>query len=127
MANLEDVTAALDTLGVKTCLACGKLGVKSLCSRCRSVSFCGAACQKAAWPGHKKECKRIVREKAEAEKAAAEKKAATERKKEIEARVKEARKARLLDGIAAAGSGVDDVCSTRVEESFRGLASVDAW
>ena len=30
------------------------------------MSFCGKACQKVAWPGHKKECRRIVREKAEA-------------------------------------------------------------
>ena len=64
MENMQNVTAALNALGVKTCLACGKAGAKSLCMGCRSVSFCGKACQKVAWPGHKKECRRIVREKA---------------------------------------------------------------
>ena len=66
MENMQNVTAALNALGVKTCLACGKAGAKSLCSLCKSVRFCGRACQKVAWPGHKKECRRIVREKAEA-------------------------------------------------------------
>ena len=66
MATVQNVTAALDALGVKTCLACGKAGAKSLCTGCRSVSFCGRDCQRAAWPGHKRECRRIVREKAEA-------------------------------------------------------------
>ena len=65
MENMQNVTAALNALGVKTCLACGKAGAKSLCMGCRSVSFCGKACQKVAWPGHKKECRRIVREKAQ--------------------------------------------------------------
>ena len=46
MENMQNLTAALNALGVKTCLACGK------------------ACQKEAWPGHKKECRRIVRERA---------------------------------------------------------------
>ena len=64
MENMQNVTAALNALGVKTCLACGKAGAKSLCMGCRSVSFCGKACQTVAWPGHKKECRRIVRERA---------------------------------------------------------------
>ena len=64
MENMQNVTAALNTLGVKTCLACGKAGAKSLCMGCNTVYFCGKACQTQAWPGHKKECRRIVREKA---------------------------------------------------------------
>ena len=64
MENMQNLTAALNHLGVKTCLACGKAGAKSLCMGCRSVSFCGKACQKVAWPGHKKECRRVQREKA---------------------------------------------------------------
>ena len=64
MENMQNVTAALNALGVKTCLACGKAGAKSLCTGCRSVSFCGKACQKEAWSGHKKECRRVVRERA---------------------------------------------------------------
>ena len=63
---MQNVTAALNALGVKTCLACGKAGAKSLCMGCKTVYFCGKACQTVAWPGHKKECRRVVREKAEA-------------------------------------------------------------
>ena len=64
MENMQNVTHALNALGVKTCLACGKAGAKSLCMGCKTVYFCGKACQKEAWPGHKKECRRIVRERA---------------------------------------------------------------
>ena len=64
MENMQNVTAALNALGVKTCLACGKAGAKSLCMGCKTVYFCGKACQTQAWPGHKKECRRVVREKA---------------------------------------------------------------
>ena len=63
---MEHLTEALDRLGVKTCPVCGKTGAKSLCLGGRSASDCGKACQKAAWPTHKRECRRIVREKAEA-------------------------------------------------------------
>ena len=80
---MEHVTAALERLGVKTCAYCGQSGAKSLCSGCRSEHFCGMACQTAAWPGHKEECRRIMREKT------------------IAARVAAAKKARLLDPIAA--------------------------
>ena len=65
MENMQNVTAALDALGAKPCLACGKAGAKSLCMGCKTVYFCGKACQTEAWPGHKKECRRILREKAE--------------------------------------------------------------
>ena len=64
MENMQNVTHALNALGVKTCLACGKAGAKSLCMGCKTVYFCGKACQTVAWPGHKKECRRIKREKA---------------------------------------------------------------
>ena len=63
MENMQNVTAALNALGVKTCLACGKAGAKSLCMGCKTVYFCGKACQTQAWPGHKKECRRVVRER----------------------------------------------------------------
>ena len=63
---MEHLTDAFDRLGVKTCAACGLTGAKSVCLGCRSVSYCSKACQKVAWPTHKRECRRIVREKAEA-------------------------------------------------------------
>ncbi len=37
-------------------LAHGKL---KECSTCRSVRYCGRACQKADWPAHKATCKRL--------------------------------------------------------------------
>ena len=68
MEDMQDVTAALDALGVKVCAICGSesIPITLLCGTCGTLSFCGKACQDAAWPGHKKECRRIVREKAEA-------------------------------------------------------------
>ena len=60
---MEHLTEALEHLGVKCCPVCGKTGAKSLCVACRSVSYCGKACQKVAWPSHKRECRRIVRER----------------------------------------------------------------
>ena len=64
MENMQNVRAALDALGVKTCLACGKTGAKSVCAGCRTVSFCGKACQTEAWRGHKRACRRVQRERA---------------------------------------------------------------
>jgi len=31
----------------------------STCTRCKAVKYCGAACQRAAWPHHKGVCKRV--------------------------------------------------------------------
>lgn len=39
------------------CAQCGAAGAAFFCGRCRRVSFCNAACQRASWPLHKKECK----------------------------------------------------------------------
>ena len=42
------------------CGHCGKQAAPttklSICARCKSVKYCGAACQKAAWPRHKGVC-----------------------------------------------------------------------
>ena len=51
MENMQDVTAALNALGVKTCLACGKTGAKSLCMGCR-VNAAGECMLSRRWmPG----------------------------------------------------------------------------
>jgi len=106
MENMQNVTAALNALGVKTCLACGKAGAKSLCMGCKTVYFCGKACQTQAWPGHKKECRRIKRERARVlDKAAADFAA-------DEAIAADACQAALLQRLVAS--------STRVEGAFVG-------
>ena len=64
MNNLENIKAALASVGIKTCAFCGKTGAKSLCTGCRGVSFCGKECQTAAWPGHKRACRRAMRARA---------------------------------------------------------------
>ena len=40
------------------CNMCGKsIAAPKLCSLCKKVVYCGEACQREAWPQHKKECK----------------------------------------------------------------------
>jgi len=41
-----------------SCAHCGAQPAASLrrCARCKEASYCGAECQKAAWPEHKKNC-----------------------------------------------------------------------
>lgn len=42
------------------CGNCGKQGnTLKKCTACKSVYYCGKACQRKAWPCHKKECKEI--------------------------------------------------------------------
>ena len=52
-----------------TCDYCSKSSTEKLniCSRCRNVAYCNAECQKAAWAGHKKVCKRVPAAAAEEE------------------------------------------------------------
>ena len=39
------------------CVHCGAAAAKKKCSRCLSARYCGAACQRASWPEHKKVCR----------------------------------------------------------------------
>jgi hypothetical protein len=41
------------------CAQCGGPATER-CAGCRGVHYCGRACQKAAWPGHKRLCKRTM-------------------------------------------------------------------
>ena len=58
------------------CDHCGKTAEQAsvkllkVCGNCHSVRFCNAACQTAAWPGHKAACKARVKEREEATKVA---------------------------------------------------------
>jgi len=54
-----NVALALEALALRDrCSQCGKQDAAVLrrCSRCKQASYCGAACQNAAWKGHKKLC-----------------------------------------------------------------------
>ena len=44
---------------VQACDGCGNAG-KLRCSRCKSVHYCSAACQRNAWRGHKRACLAIA-------------------------------------------------------------------
>ena len=54
----EAPALAIQTLELKTrCSHCGKEAVElQRCSVCKHASYCGAACQNAAWKKHKKTC-----------------------------------------------------------------------
>jgi hypothetical protein len=41
------------------CAACRKHASSTRCARCRAVYYCGRACQKAHWKGHKAGCQEI--------------------------------------------------------------------
>ncbi|KAF5354505.1 hypothetical protein D9758_012406 [Tetrapyrgos nigripes] len=54
--NIPPITTAV----LQACQKCFKDDTRealSRCSKCRSVAYCGAACQKADWKGHKVICK----------------------------------------------------------------------
>ena len=49
----------------RRCFHCQTEGTKMMCcSQCHIVWYCGKACQKEAWSGHKKQCRRVMRERA---------------------------------------------------------------
>lgn len=57
------------------CAACGKTGELKRCGRCRTVHYCGPACQKQHWKTHKPDCKAAP----EADRAAAARAAKSDR------------------------------------------------
>ncbi len=52
----------------RACENCGTTDAPKLmlCGRCRNARFCGAECQRAAWPAHKAACKATVSQQAAA-------------------------------------------------------------
>ena len=57
----------------ENCDHCSKPGAANSCTRCKAAFYCGADCQKAAWPAHKGACKKAAKKlatKADAEAAA---------------------------------------------------------
>ena len=49
------------SVGSGECGHCTKSDARLRCSRCRSVYYCSAVCQRAAWPEHKSVCKKAER------------------------------------------------------------------
>jgi ankyrin repeat protein len=58
--------------------ACGKVGAKANCGRCKRAWYCNATCQKADWQRHKKGCRTTVAAAARAATRAREETAARE-------------------------------------------------
>jgi len=53
-------TARATSSRARACAECGKTdGGLQRCGGCRVVRYCSAACQRKAWPAHKKECKQV--------------------------------------------------------------------
>lgn len=51
-------------LAEPSCAHCGKTGAPAICSGCRSVRYCGADCQRAAWKsGHRQSCASVAAQK----------------------------------------------------------------
>ena len=61
LALLQESGAALTALCCDGCGAPEKKGIVKLraCTGCLNARYCGDACQRAAWKGHKKECERL--------------------------------------------------------------------
>ncbi|KAJ1483459.1 hypothetical protein T484DRAFT_1622771, partial [Baffinella frigidus] len=56
-APLEATTSAATAAPKDKCSHCGKQrATLKRCSRCKQTWYCGAACQNAAWKGHRKTC-----------------------------------------------------------------------
>ena len=53
-------------------VACADPTALLQCARCKAVAYCGADCQRAHWPAHKADCKRLALALAEAEATGAE-------------------------------------------------------
>jgi hypothetical protein len=57
LAGAPDAAKAVAMRGCRACGAAPAAGAKhKLCSGCARVAYCGAACQKADWPRHKRLC-----------------------------------------------------------------------
>lgn len=54
-----DRTRSRELLDLK-CRVCGGNTKLKLCSRCRSVAYCSAACQKMDWDNHKRDCGQVA-------------------------------------------------------------------
>eukprot|EP01038_Epipyxis_sp_PR26KG_P012390 gene12390-16618_t len=54
----DEYEAKLFAASHHCCVVCGTKGKVSKCSRCKSVYYCGADCQKENWTHHKRFCKK---------------------------------------------------------------------
>jgi hypothetical protein len=54
--DFEGAAAAAGAAAPRVCGTCGAQSTL-LCARCKRARYCGAACQRAAWPAHRGECR----------------------------------------------------------------------
>ena len=75
-ALTETVSTRPDRREERVCATCGSPKNLSSCAKCKSIFYCGAACQRDHWKTHKADCARLLAEyriyKKEKKKAAAE-------------------------------------------------------
>ena len=63
---LRVLRLSLATLALASGVACEQCGARSetqrllRCSRCKIATYCDAACQRASWPAHKRDCARVA-------------------------------------------------------------------
>jgi TPR repeat protein len=57
--ELPTSTELAHSFTMPACSSCAEPDAPSLCGGCRFVAFCGPACQRAAWAGHKAVCKAV--------------------------------------------------------------------
>lgn len=58
LAGAAAVQQAALSIGSATCAQCAIKHAKKRCSACRRVFYCSVECQKAAWPDHKRNCRK---------------------------------------------------------------------
>ena len=56
----SSVTPTRPPIAMPACASCGAADAGSTCGGCKSVAYCGPACQRADWAAHRPACKAIA-------------------------------------------------------------------
>lgn len=60
LMSTPSAPAQASTASGNACAHCSKPDAKKRCSACKSVVYCSVVCQRAAWPTHKRVCKKAA-------------------------------------------------------------------